>query len=192
MERKFVIILILAFMALSGCSSDNNTAEPATSPAAASAETPAPASPSVEPAPAPTPEPTAAPTPAPKKLSGTEAVALEYVKTFLNGTDEEAKTKFVTEHVYPDAQALFQIIQSVEIPDDQKLNNPRVVESKHYSDEGGMKVEAVLIHGEKGADAKSELIVLLTDQKVLWAAASSDQETFSEARTVFKEPIPNP
>lgn len=189
MERKFVISLIIAFTAftaLSGCSSNNNTAEPTASPAAASTETQAPASP----AEAPTPEPTVAPTPAPKKLSGTETVALEYVNTFLNGSDEAAKTKFITDNVYPDAQALFQIIQAVEIPDDQKLNNPEVIESEHYSDEGGMKVEAVLIRGEKGTNPKSELIVLLTDKKIIWATDSSDQETFGEARKAFKEPIP--
>lgn len=82
------------------------------------------------------------------------------------------------------------MIQSVDRPDDQKLKNLQVLESEHYSDEGGMKVEAVLIQGQKASNPKSELIVLITDQKILWATDSSDQETFGEARKVFKEPVP--
>lgn len=187
MERKFVISLIIAFMALSGCSSDKNTAESPASTAAASAETQAS---SVSPSETPAPEPTIAPTPAPKKLSDTEAVALEYVNVFLNGSDGEAKKVFITDNVYPDAQPLFQMIQSVETPDDQKLKNPQVLESTHYSDEGGMKVEAVLIQGQKASNPKSELIVLISDLKIIWATDSSDQETFGEARKVFKEPVP--
>lgn len=185
MERKFVIGLIIAFVALTGCSSDKNTAESTASTAAATAESQATTNASETP----TPEPTLAPTPAPKKLSATEAVALEYVNIFINGSDGEAKKAFITKNVYPDAQPLFQMIQS-ETPDDQKLKSPRVLESAHYSDEGGMKVEAVLIQGQKASNSKNELIVLITDQKILWATDSSDQETFGEARTVFKEPVP--
>ncbi|WNS42014.1 hypothetical protein [Paenibacillus sp. MMS20-IR301] len=192
MKKKFVISIIITLIALTGCSPDKNTAEPAADQTADSTEAPGSATPAEAPALESTPAPTKAPkpTPAPKKMSGTEAVALEYVHTFVNGTDDEAKTAFITEHVYPDAQMLFQVIQSLEVPDDQKLNHPQVIESAHYSDEGGMQVEAVLIHGEKGADAKSEFIVLLTDQKIIWAAASSDQDTFGEVRNVFKEPLP--
>lgn len=79
MKRKFVIGLIIAFMALTGCSSNKNTAEPSATTAAAPAETQA------------SSIPTEAPTPAPKKLSDTEAVALDYVNIFLNGSDSEAK-----------------------------------------------------------------------------------------------------
>lgn len=74
-------------MTLTGCSSDKNTAESATTTAAAPAEIQASTSPSQTTA----SEPTLAPAPEPKKLSETEAVALDYVNIFLNGADAEAK-----------------------------------------------------------------------------------------------------
>ncbi|WP_051051681.1 hypothetical protein [Paenibacillus sonchi] len=178
MEKKIVIGLIIAFAALTGCSSDKNTAEPAASSAAVSTES------------QPSASPTEAPTAAPKKLSDTEKVALDYVNTFLNGSDMEAKKNFITENVYPDAQPLFQMAQSIETPDDHKLKNPQVLESVDYADEKGMKVEAVLVQGEEGSNPKSELIVLINNKKVLWATDSSDKETFSKVRSAFKEPTP--
>jgi hypothetical protein len=174
LEKKIVIGMIIAFTAITGCSSDKNTGEPATSSAAVSTESQA----------------SASPTEAPKKLSDTEKVALDYVNTFLNGSDMEAKKNFITENVYPDAQPLFQMAQSIETPDDHKLKNPRVLESVDYADENDMKVEAVLVQGEEGSNPKSELIVLINNKKILWATDSSDKETFSKVRSAFKEPIP--
>ncbi|WP_060861931.1 hypothetical protein [Paenibacillus riograndensis] len=179
MEKKIVISLIIAFAALTGCSSDKNTAEPAASSAAVSTES------------QPSASPTEAPTAVPKKLSDTEKLALDFINTFLNGSDLEAKKNFITENVYPDAQPFFQMTQSMETPDNHKLKNPQVLESVDYADEKSMKVEAVLIQGEEGSNPKSELIVLINNKKVLWATDPSDKETFSKVRGNFKEPIPD-
>ncbi|ASA25152.1 hypothetical protein [Paenibacillus donghaensis] len=178
MEKKIVICLLIAFTALTGCSSDKNAAEPTASSAVALAESQASASPSE------------APKSAAKKLSDSEAVALDYVNTFLNGSDLEAKKKFVTENVHPDAQPLFQMAQSVETTDDHKVKNPKVLESEDYTDEEGTKVEVVLIQGEEASNPTSELIVFINDKQVVYAMDSSDQESFNKVRSSFKEPIP--
>lgn len=178
MEKRIIISLVIAFTALTGCSSDKNASKPTASSAVALAASQSSAS------------PTEAPTAAPKKLSATEAVALDYVNIFVNGSDMEAKKNFITQNVYPDAQPVFQMAQSIETPGNHKLKNPQVLESVDYADENDMKVEAVLIQGEEASNPKSELIVLISDKKVLWATDSSDQDTFGEARSAFKEPLP--
>ncbi|GGF66989.1 hypothetical protein GCM10010912_09960 [Paenibacillus albidus] len=114
----------------------------------------------------------------------------ENVNTFLNGSDMEAKKKFVADNVHPDARPLFEMTQSVETTDDLKLKNPRILESKDYTDEKSMKVEIVLVQGEKASNPTSELIVVINDKQVIWAMDASNKEAFDKIRNTFKEPIP--
>lgn len=174
MKTKLAILLLLTAAALTGCGSDNNGNNTEKSNNASQ----------------PINGQTAAPSKAPKKLSAAENVALDYVNIFLNGSDEEAKKTFIQDHVYPDAQPLFQLAQAIETPDDHKLKDPQVIESADYSGDDNMKVEAVLIQGEEGNNPQSELIVFITDKKVLMASDSSDEESFGQARSAFKTPVP--
>lgn len=86
---------------------------------------------------------TAAATPVPeKKLSESEKLALDYVEIFLNGSDIEAKKKFVSENILPDVQPIFQMAESTETPENNKLKNASVIESADYTDKDGGKTKS--------------------------------------------------
>ncbi|ETT56330.1 hypothetical protein NYE24_12135 [Paenibacillus sp. FSL H7-0350] len=122
-----------------------------------------------------------------------ENLALEYVNTFLNGSDIEAKKKFVSDKIHPDVKAIFQMAQSTETPEDNKLKNATVIESEDYTDSTGGKDKLILIQGEKPSNPKSELVILIKDDKIGWGYSSSDKEkaAFNEIRKLFKEPVPD-
>ncbi|WP_052410310.1 hypothetical protein [Paenibacillus durus] len=179
MKKWIILCLIISISVLSGCSSTDNSSEDTSAVSPATTESKASGEPSDQ---------TTASTPE-KKLSDSEKLALEYVNVFLNGSDLEAKKKFVTDNIHPDVQPIFQLVQSDETTDDKKLKNPQVIESKDYTDAKGKTDKVVLIQGEKSSIPRSELIVLITDNKVGWATDPSDKETFNNIRKVFEEPI---
>ncbi len=136
---------------------------------------------------------TAAATPVPeKKLSKSEKLALDYVEIFLNGSDIEAKKKFVSENILPDVQPIFQMTESTETPENNKLKNVSVIESADYTNKDGEKDKIVLIKGEKSSSS-SELIIFIKDDKIGWGYSSNDKnkEPFNEMRKFFKEPVNN-
>ncbi|MDT3427789.1 hypothetical protein J2Z22_003365 [Paenibacillus forsythiae] len=165
MKKQVIWGLIIATSLVSGCSAKGNNQE--SSPTAA-----------IE-------------TEKPRKLSDSEKIALEYVTVFLNGTDLEAKKKFVADNIYPDVQPIFQLAASQESTESSKLHNPKVLESKDYTDKEGGKNKIVLIEGEKSSVPKSELIILIKNNKIGWATGPSNKETFDVIRKEFAHPIPS-
>lgn len=128
------------------------------------------------------------PEPKKKKLSASEKLALNYVEIFLNGSDLEAKKKFVVENIHPDVQAIFKMAESTETSENNKLKNPAVVESVDYKDADGKKDKLVLVQGEK-ASSKNEVIIFIKEDKVGWGYSSDDNEAFNKVRKLFKEPM---
>lgn len=182
MNTKPALGLIIACAVLSGCASNANTAEPSGSPAGteATAETTA----------TPTPAPTEVPAAEPQEPSASEALALDYILTYVNNSDLEAKKKFVTEHLHPDVQALFAEDQMTETEPELKIRNPQVMESVDYTDEDGVQMEAVLIQGETRYRYYHEAIVLIADNKVTWATETPRGAEFNNIRSQFQTPVP--
>lgn len=112
------------------------------------------------------------------------------MEIFLNGSDIEAKKKFVSENILPDVQPIFQMAESTETPENNKLKNPTVIETADYTDKDGGKDKLVLIQGEKSS-SNSELIIFIKDDKVGWGYSSNDKDkdAFNEVRKLFKEPV---
>lgn len=182
MKKKAILCVFVTAAILSGCGSTKNNSENANT---ISAEvTQSENSGTSSESPTTTREPK-------KKLSKSEKIALEYVETYLNGSDIEAKKKFVSEKVHPDVQAIFQMAESSETPEDKKLKNATVIESGDYTDSEGRKDKIVLIQGEKRSDSKSELIIFIKDDKVGWGYSSTDKNksAFNKMRKLFKEPV---
>ncbi|HEY4391510.1 MAG TPA: hypothetical protein VGN02_09210 [Paenibacillus sp.] len=119
-----------------------------------------------------------------KTLSSDEKLALSYITDFYNGTKED-REKFVEESVHPEVQALFRLGAAGEVSEDEKLNDPKAVESVPYDDEDG-KGSIVLI---QAADDK-EMIVLVIDDKVAFGYTASEnaesQELYDQMRSQFK------
>lgn len=86
-------------------------------------------------------------------------------------------------------QSFFQLGVNVQVPEADKLNDPKVIESAEYTDAEGGKETAILIQGKKGTNPNSELIVLFKDNKITWGIHSNDED-FTKLRNSFKEPIP--
>lgn len=124
-----------------------------------------------------------------KELTDNEKMALEYINVFLNGSDKEVREAFISEKIHPDVQSFFQLVINVQVPDADKLNDPKVIESAEYTDAEGGKDTAILIQGKKGTNPNSELIVLFKDNKITWGIHSNDED-FTKLRNSFKEPIP--
>lgn len=154
MKIKAFLCIVATIVLLTGCGSSksnseekNTTSTEVTQPSEATADS----------------SKTAAATPVPeKKLSESEKLALDYVEIFLNGSDIEAKKKFVSENILPDVQPIFQMAESNVTPENNKLKNASVIESADYTDKDGGKDKIVLIQGEKSSSS-SELIVFIKD-----------------------------
>lgn len=184
MKKKVMLCIIVTAAILSGCSSTKNKSDSVNAVSTEVTNSESSTTPSDTPSATTKPE---------KKLTDSEKLALEYVDTYLNGSDIEAKKKFVSEKIHPDVKSLFQMAESTETSEDNKLKNAIVIESGDYIDSEGGKDKIVLIQGEKLSDPKSELIIFIKDDKVTWGYASSDndKEPFNEMRKLFKEPVNN-
>ncbi|MEK3788073.1 hypothetical protein [Paenibacillus sp. FSL K6-1230] len=170
MKKHIFLCLASATIILSGCGSQKASTEPSN---AASAPISAESSNSV----------------VEKVLTDNEKMALEYINVFLNGSDQEAREAFISNKIHPDVQSLFQLVVNVQVPEVDKLNDPKVIESTEYTDAEGGKDTAILIQGKKGTNPTSELIVLFKDNKITWGIHSNDED-FAKLRSSFKEPIP--
>ncbi|WP_449602750.1 hypothetical protein [Paenibacillus sp. Marseille-Q9583] len=183
MKIKAFLCIVATIVLLTGCGSSKSNSEEKKTTSAEVTQSEATADSSK----------TAAATPVPeKKLSESEKLALDYVEIFLNGSDIEAKKKFVSENILPDVQPIFQMAESTETPENNKLKNASVIESADYTDKDGGKDKIVLIQGEKSSSS-SELIIFMKDDKIGWGYSSNDKnkEPFNEMRKFFKEPVNN-
>lgn len=183
MKIKAFLCIVATLVLLTGCGSSKTDSEEKNTTATGVTQSEATADPAKS---------TAA-TPAPKKkLSDSEKLAVDYVEIFLNGSDIEAKKKFVSENIHPDVQPIFQMSESSETPENNKLKNASVIESADYTDKEGGKEKIVLIQGEKSSSS-SELIIFIKDDKIGWGYSSNDnnKEPFNEMRKFFKEPVNN-
>ncbi|TQR47117.1 hypothetical protein [Paenibacillus popilliae] len=127
------------------------------------------------------------------QASKDEAVALDYINTYLNGTDKEAKKKFVEEKVHPEAMPLFAMGMSLVTPEKNMYKNPKVIESTEY-EKDGEKATLVLLTGTVDGKDK-EIIILTMDGKVGFGftpdSNSEDmKKNYEEMRSKFKtEPL---
>ncbi|MGZ9585536.1 hypothetical protein [Paenibacillus marinisediminis] len=118
-----------------------------------------------------------------------EKLAVDYINSFMNATDVEAKKKFVEENVHPDIKPLFQLGQSNVLEESEMLKDPKVIESIDY-EEKGKKGTLVLINGSVNGE-QNEIIVLILEGKLGFAFNSNvDNEalkkTYDEMRSEFK------
>ncbi|WNS43458.1 hypothetical protein [Paenibacillus sp. MMS20-IR301] len=184
MNKQLALSLIVACAVLSGCASDTDTAGPSSSPSSTTATATATA------AATPAAVPAATPAAESQEPSAAEALALDYIITYVNNSDLEAKKQFVAEHLHPDVQSLFKTAQLSETEPELKVRRPHVIESVDYTDENGAQMEAVLIQGETRYKLYNEVIVLITDNKVIRAMESVEKARFDNIRSKFKAPVP--
>ncbi|OBZ13326.1 hypothetical protein [Bacillus sp. FJAT-26390] len=121
-----------------------------------------------------------------KKLTAGEQLSLDYVNVFLNGSDLDAKKKFVEEKVHNDVKPVFNLAAAAETAEENKLLNPKLIESIEYEEEG-VKGSVNLIH----ADGDKEIIMMITEGKIMWGYTSTDEDeqtkvAFNELRSKFK------
>lgn len=99
---------------------------------------------------------------------------------YLNGTDTEAKKKFIEDQVHPEVQPIFELASSSITEEDNKFPNPKVIESKEIENEGE-KATITLIQG----DGDKEFIALILEEKYGWGFISTS--TSEEVKTAFEE-----
>ncbi|MEJ8306690.1 hypothetical protein [Saccharibacillus sacchari] len=184
MNKKPILGIFAAFALLSGCGSNANTtnleestaqtAESSTTTPTDTTETEA-QEPSVEEA---------------QKPTASEKLALDYLNTYVNNSDVEEKKKFVTEHIHPDAQALFDTDKLAETESELKVRHPVVIESVDYTDEDGVQTDAVLLQGETRHRLYNEVVVLVADNKIKWATETPRGAEFAKIRSEFQTPVP--
>ncbi|WP_270167322.1 hypothetical protein [Paenibacillus sp. SYP-B4298] len=114
------------------------------------------------------------------KTSASEQLALDYVHVFVNGSDQEARKKFVENNVHEEMKPLFELgLKASEANGDEATNtfpNPKVVKSINYEEKGD-KMDAVLLKG----DADVEMIVINVDSKFGMAFRSDAEDGLSKA-----------
>lgn len=176
-------ILAVSAVLFAGCSGTSDSAGGTSSPAAsapvaaAAATAPAASAPAAS-----APAATAAAKTSGKELKGSEKIAQDFVNVMMNGTDAEAKKKFIADNMHEDIKPLFELMP----PTYEAIKNPKVVETVKV-EEDGETAEAVLVQG----DSKKETVILLMDGKVALAFSSggsdaSQNEMFNEVRKEFK------
>lgn len=125
-----------------------------------------------------------------KDLKPTEKMALDFVNVMMNGTDAEARKKFIAENVHDDAKPLYELMDNGEknpmTPTYEAIKNPKAAETIKIV-EDGQTAEAVLVQG----DEKKETVILLMDGKVGFAfgpdgADPEANEMYAEVRKQFK------
>ncbi|NMM52167.1 hypothetical protein [Paenibacillus aquistagni] len=124
-----------------------------------------------------------------KELSKDEALAVEYINTYLNGTDIEAKKKFVEDNVHPEIKSLFQLGQSTVSEESSMYKEPQVIESDDYESDG-MKGTLVLIQGVVDGE-KHEIIILVMEGKIGFefkdsGVSEETKKNFDQLRSKFK------
>lgn len=93
------------------------------------------------------------------------------------------------ENVHSDAQGIFKFATRTLTPDENKILNPKVVDSIKYENEG-KKATLVLLEGDK-AGGKAEYIVMIMDGKVSWGFTQNEKNEnltmqFTKMRELFK------
>ncbi|AJS57801.1 hypothetical protein [Paenibacillus sp. IHBB 10380] len=178
MKKAIIFSLMLTFVLLAGCNNNSNnvlTNETATTPQVEGTQTPVEKS-----------EPTVEPEKE-KELTPGEKLSIEYVNTYLNGTDLDAKKKFVDEKVHPDTKQILEFTISMVTEKNKMFLNPRVVETTDY-ESAGKKGTLTLMRG----DGDKEFIALIMDDKFGWGFISTEtdeqmKQSFDEVRTKFKD-----
>lgn len=173
----------LFFTACGGTSNDAGASSPAASAPAASAA--AASSPTAS-----APAASAAAKSSSKDLKPSEKMALEFVNVMMNGTDAEARKKFIADNVHDDAKPLYELMPNGEknpmTPTYEAIKNPKAAETIKIV-EDGQTAEAVLVQG----DEKKETVILLMDGKVGFAFGpggtdADANEMYAEVRKQFK------
>lgn len=123
-----------------------------------------------------------------KELTEGEKLVIDYINIFLNGSDLEAKGKFLDDNIHPDVKSMFSLVVKRETPDENKLLSPEVVDSVDY-EEAGKKGTMTLIKGTKNGK-ESEMIFIVMDGKIGWGFSDSEkteqlQKAFTTARSKF-------
>lgn len=121
-------------------------------------------------------------------------LALDYISIFQNGTDLEAKKKFVEEKAHPESKPLFLMAASVKPDPATSLSDPQVLETITYKDKD-KEGSAVLVRGKTSTNESVEEIFLIVDGKLLWGFSSNakDEKTkksFEQIRSQFKAESP--
>ncbi|CAH8771335.1 hypothetical protein [Paenibacillus dendritiformis] len=121
-----------------------------------------------------------------------EGLVLDYINTFVNGTDVDAKTKFVEENVHPDIKPLFALGQNNVTDESKMYKDPKVMESIDY-EESGKKGTLVLARGTVDGKEK-EIIVLVMEGKIGFGFTPDGEGElktgYDEMRAKFKtEPL---
>lgn len=185
MNKSILFSVMLTFALLAGCSKDTNEKDTPT-PTATTTTTPAE---QVKETKEPTKEPT--PTASPeakkdKKRTADEQLSLDYINVYLNGTDVEAKKKFVEDNVRDDMKPLFTLGANSVTEENEMYKNPVVEGSADY-DTSGVKGTAVLIKN----DSEKELIALVFEGKLGIVFNSEDtdvsvKKSFDDMRSKIK------
>lgn len=177
MKKYIIFTLVLTFVVLTGCS--NNSSEAAVNTVAEKPQVEGVQTPEEKPVPEVEVEKV-------QKLTPGEQLAIDYVNVYLNGTDVEAKKKFVDEKVHPETKQLYELAVSMVTEENKRFLNPKVVETKDYEN-AGAKGTLTLIEG----DGDKEFIALIMDNKFSWGFISTEtteqfKQAFDEMRALFK------
>jgi hypothetical protein len=170
MRAKIIGVSFLALSFLSACGTDKGEDAPAAAAASPTAAVTASASPS----PAPT---------AKAKETEEEKMIIEYIHTYINGTDAEAKKKFVKEHIHPDIQAIFELGASMTSDGKDYRDSPKVIQTIDYKNDKTGKDGKMILVQSKG---DIEDIFYVYENKLGFVYTNSDKEIFPEIRKLFK------
>lgn len=117
-----------------------------------------------------------------------DGLVLDYLNTFVNGTDLDAKKKFVEEKVHPDIKPLFALGQNNVTDESKMYKDPKVMESIDY-EEAGKKGTLVLARGTVDGNEK-EIIVLVMEGKIAFGFTPDGEGDvkagYDEMRAKFK------
>ncbi|AVF21785.1 hypothetical protein ERICI_01920 [Paenibacillus larvae subsp. larvae] len=126
-----------------------------------------------------------------KTLNAKEQLVLDYINIFNNGTDKEAKNKFVEENCLPESKPLFLLALKVNNQKERILKDPEVLESIDLED-SEKKGTAVLVKGKNSDGIDSERIVVFIGDKMgmeLFPNAKDENKNYEKLRSAFKTPI---
>ncbi|MFF2480844.1 hypothetical protein [Paenibacillus sp. NPDC058071] len=113
-----------------------------------------------------------------------EQTALEFMTIYYNGSDEEAKAKFVKERIHPDVQMIFSLGVSSDAGV-KPFDDPAVVGSSEYVKDGE-KGTVVLLKNSNGL----ERIVFFLENKIAWVFNSDNTDpSFKESFDKMKASI---
>lgn len=110
-----------------------------------------------------TTQPVSEPETVTKELAPYELLAMDYINILINGSDSEAKKKFVEEKVRDDVKSVFELMASLGVEEENMLKKPMVIGSSKYQSDG-LKGTITLIRSEDN----KETIVLILEDKIAW------------------------